>query len=75
MLQIVVGIVLFLISASALTLSIFAFIRANKYKSDLDLWIGEVKERMKVLITDINTVNEQNYNFDVKNNSNTTTSG
>ncbi len=65
MLQIIVGFVLFLISASALTLSIFALVRANKVKTDLDRWISEVKERMSKLVQDINTVNEQNYNFDV----------
>jgi hypothetical protein len=70
--QFVVGILLFLISASALTLSIFAFIRSNKVKtdatktaSDLDKWILEVKSHMSNLIKDINVVNEQNYNFDV----------
>lgn len=72
MLQFVIGIVLFLISASALTLSIFALIRSNKAHSettktasDLDKWISEVKSHMANLIKDINVVNEQNYNFDV----------
>lgn len=65
MLQIIVGCVLFLIGAAALTISLFALIRANKTKTDLDKWISEVKERMSKLIQDINTVNEQNYNFDV----------
>jgi len=67
MLQIITGIVLFLISASALTISIFALIRGNKNKHDLDTLSSFVKERMSRLIQDINVVNEQNYNYDIKN--------
>lgn len=62
---VVLNIILLILCFTAIGMSIYAIYYSHKSHSEMETWVFDIKKRMSKLITDINAINELEYNLDV----------